>query len=239
VQYEGAVSLWRGWTATLLRSVPQIVIYFSLYEQLRDSFAKGEVPLAPFWAGSLARTVTTIAVSPIELIRTKQQSLNHSSSILEVLRSELRKENGFRNLWRGVAPTLWRDVPFSAIYWTLYENTKARYLNRYANSSNRKRETIFASFWAGASSGVIAATLTHPFDLVKTRKQIELYELTPRRGGTKHFPTSTLQILKTIVKEEGYRGLLTGWTPRVMEIAPACAIMISTYEIAKTYFRFD
>jgi len=239
VQFEGAQSLWRGWSATLLRSVPQIVIYFSLYEHLKDNFEKLKVPLTPFWAGSLARTVTTVAVSPIELIRTKQQSLNHSSSILNILNSELKKENGLKNLWRGAAPTLWRDVPFSAIYWTFYESFRKRFLQRYTNWSSmsvseHNHANIMASFVSGASSGAIAATFTHPFDLVKTRRQIELYQTQPNK---KVVPRSTLQILQTIIREEGYHGLLTGWTPRVAEIAPACAIMISTYEIAKSYLR--
>jgi solute carrier family 25 protein 39/40 len=244
IQYEGAGSLWRGWSATLLRSVPQIVIYFSLYDYVKDTFVDKNIPIAPFWAGSIARTVTTIAVSPIELIRTKQQALNYPSSMIQVMRSELAKPNGFKNLWRGAAPTLWRDVPFSALYWTFFESTREKVLSTYypdltnMSQSERRKTNIYASFVAGASSGTIAATLTHPFDLVKTRRQIELYEINPR-GNKNVIPTNTINILKTIIREEGYRGLLTGWIPRVAEIAPACAIMISTYEIAKSYFRVE
>jgi len=245
MQYEGPISLWRGWTTTLLRSVPQVIIYFSLYDHFRDSFHSKEIPLAPFWAGSLARTFTTFVVSPIELVRTKQQSLNHSSSILDIMRSEInhnKNNHGIRNLWRGVTPTLMRDVPFSAIYWTLFEYTRNKILSisknqtkKYISDSEKKKNQVLASFMAGASSGMIAATLTHPFDLVKTRKQIELYQADISRRST---PSNTLSILKTIIKEEGYRGLLTGLAPRVAEIAPACAIMISSYEIAKSYFKF-
>jgi len=239
-QNEGVHSLWRGWSATLLRSVPQIVIYFSIYEHLKDNFEKFKVPLTPFFAGGLARTVTTVAVSPIELIRTKQQALPHSSSILSVLNSELEKQNGFRNLWRGAAPTLLRDVPFSAFYWTFFETFRTKFLQTYnqnwssMSTGERNRTNTLASFVAGASSGTIAAILTHPFDLVKTRRQIELYEI---QQDKKAVPSTTKQILQTILKEEGFRGLFTGWIPRVAEIAPACAIMISTYEFAKAYFR--
>jgi solute carrier family 25, member 39/40 len=40
-----------------------------------------------------------------------------------------------------------------------------------------------------------------------------------------------------ILNEEGVRGLFTGLGPRLTKVGPACAIMISTYEIAKEVFR--
>lgn len=70
--------------------------------------------------------------------------------------------------------------------------------------------------------------------------------------------SSTWQILKEIWVELGYRGLFTGradaglqrpfcrltavnsssgFLPRVFKVAPACAIMISTYEFGKSFFR--
>jgi solute carrier family 25 protein 39/40 len=30
-------------------------------------------------------------------------------------------EVGPRSLWKGLIPTLWRDIPFSMIYWFHYE----------------------------------------------------------------------------------------------------------------------
>jgi len=149
IQYEGPISLWRGWTTTLLRSVPQVIIYFSLYDHFKDTFQSNQIPLAPFWAGSLARTFTTFVVSPIELVRTKQQSLNHSSSIIDIMKSEInhnKNQNGIRNLWRGVTPTLMRDVPFSAIYWTLFESTRTKILSisnktKYISDSEKKKKS--------------------------------------------------------------------------------------------------
>ena len=34
------------------------------------------------------------------------------------------KQEGVGALWKGVIPTLVRDVPFSALYWELYEAGK-------------------------------------------------------------------------------------------------------------------
>lgn len=35
----------------------------------------------------------------------------------------------------------------------------------------------------------------------------------------------------------GYRGLFTGLVPRLVKVAPACAIMIATFENGKVFFN--
>jgi solute carrier family 25 protein 39/40 len=46
-----------------------------------------------------------------------------------------------------------------------------------------------------------------------------------------------LKFLWHIFKTEGVAGLFTGWIPRSLKVAPACAIMISSYEVGKRAFR--
>jgi solute carrier family 25 protein 39/40 len=45
------------------------------------------------------------------------------------------------------------------------------------------------------------------------------------------------RFLYHIWKEEGARGLFRGWAPRMLKVAPACAIMISSYEVGKKMAR--
>lgn len=40
-----------------------------------------------------------------------------------------------------------------------------------------------------------------------------------------------------IFREEGMAGLFRGWVARCLKVAPACAIMISTYEAGKMMAR--
>lgn len=47
---------------------------------------------------------------------------------------------------------------------------------------------------------------------------------------------SLFTVLREVVSSHGYAGLYTGLAPRVAKIAPACAIMISSYEACKEYF---
>ena len=262
VRYEGVGSLWRGLSPQLLLSIPSTVVYFWAYDELKHSLQRltstpsSHAPLAPVTpyvallspliAGTSARALTTVLVSPIELIRTRTQSLSTSASMLDLARAEVRK-GGWRSLWRGANPTLWRDVPFSAFYWTTYEAIKGRMMRRNRrrrgadSHAAHERRLLWTSFVSGASSCMIAAFFTHPFDLIKTRRQIEMYHTgggggEGADGGKVKGRTATFHLLRTIVAEEGWVGLTTGMLARMTKIVPACAIMISTYEVSKSRF---
>ena len=80
----------------------------------------------------------------------------------------------------------------------------------------------------------VAAIITLPFDVIKTRRQIDMGHID--LVGGKQEVTSTWQLISNIYRQEGARALYTGLLPRLMKVAPACAIMISSYEFFKGYF---
>ncbi|XP_041322422.1 solute carrier family 25 member 40 isoform X1 [Pyrgilauda ruficollis] len=89
--------------------------------------------------------------------------------------------------------------------------------------------------FSGAASGSIAAVVTQPFDVVKTHRQTQLWEnetlKIPQRDSK-----STWAVMRKIAARNGIAGLFAGITPRLFKVAPACAIMISTYEYGKSFF---
>ncbi|CAG8533841.1 10936_t:CDS:2 [Paraglomus occultum] len=235
VKYEGITSLWRGLVPALVMSVPATVIYFIGYDYLRDTMwqkckNKSLEVYVPLAAGTIARTAAATVISPIELLRTRMQSAEGNNGIVGVLNgiSRMVRSNGLSSLWRGLGPTLWRDVPFSAIYWTGYESTKKSLMKRHDNRwLIHNLSDIEISFICGAISGMIAATLTTPFDVAKTRRQVA-----SGSGASKEM----ISIIREVFKEEGYMGLMKGWGLRVSKAVPACAIMISSYEAGKAFF---
>ena len=91
---------------------------------------------------------------------------------------DLVRSQGVLGLWNGYTATLLRDVPFSALYWPLYEHTKYL-LNSYSTSANIVvfyNHNFIINFLSGAVAGSVASTVTLPFDVIKTLKQIELGE---------------------------------------------------------------
>ncbi|XP_032647474.1 mitochondrial glutathione transporter SLC25A39 isoform X3 [Chelonoidis abingdonii] len=234
-RYEGIRSLWSGLPPTLVMAVPATVIYFTTYDQLRDylrcrmSRQGAHIPLV---AGALARLGAVTVISPLELIRTKMQSRPLSYRELRICIQSSVAQDGWLSLWRGWGPTVLRDVPFSALYWFNYELVK-EWLCR---QSRLDEATFMVSFTAGAISGTVAAVLTLPFDVVKTQRQIELGDMeTLQVAASKS--SSTWLLLRRIRAEFGTRGLFAGFLPRVIKVAPACAIMISTYEFGKSFFQ--
>ncbi|KAJ7989491.1 hypothetical protein DPEC_G00305100 [Dallia pectoralis] len=235
IRHEGVKSLWSGLPPTLVMAVPATVIYFTCYDQLRDclrygmGFQGNHIPLV---AGALARLGAVSVISPLELVRTKMQSQKLTYSELNACIRSSVAQGGWLSLWRGWGPTVLRDVPFSALYWFNYELVKARLCEQH----NVSQATFSISFTAGAISGAVAAIFTLPFDVVKTRRQIQLGEMETLGVPVKK-TTSTWHIMRGIWGDLGYRGLFAGFLPRVIKVAPACAVMISTYEFGKTFFQ--
>ena len=129
VRHEGVRSLWSGLQPTLLMQVPGTVLYFTAYEAARNAVAARSPSslqeYAPLLAGGGARLVTSTVVSPLELMRTRmqaEQALLRQGMLGGAL--ALVRREGVAALWKGLAPTLWRDVPFSMLYWLGYEKLK-------------------------------------------------------------------------------------------------------------------
>jgi solute carrier family 25 protein 39/40 len=266
VRNEGLISLYRGFVPTMAMSLPGTVVYFVVYERVRDVLtglakehektaikrASHKEPaneglfsalLVPLSAGASARVFAATVVSPLELLRTRMQFQGRDLGRLKVVAGDLFREirvKGLVPLWRGLSLTLWRDVPFSAVYWLILENLRTRHMRRIAAEAEntlhaRGRSGLISSntlssFGHGAVAGAVAAVLTTPFDVAKTRQQIQ-------RLAHDSAKTSTWRTLRLIVAKEGWRALFSGVVPRVGKVAPACAIMIGSYEFGKSYLR--
>ncbi|KIJ40185.1 hypothetical protein M422DRAFT_60619 [Sphaerobolus stellatus SS14] len=229
-QVEGMRGLWKGAGTSLLIGVPSSTSYMLTYDFLVHTLVPSISPLpaavTPLIAGTVARTFISSVVSPLELLRTNLQSTPISPlhphtlpSVLKDIRSLVRSQ-GLLSLWRGLGPTLWRDVPFSGIYWAGYETYKAAFERRGHHGAQ-------IAFLSGSFSGITAALLTSPFDVLKTRQQaLVMSKSAPQRAST-----SSFAVLSQIVRTEGVATLFAGLTPRMAKIAPACGIMIASYEV--------
>ncbi|ESO13159.1 hypothetical protein HELRODRAFT_188137 [Helobdella robusta] len=266
VQLEGITSLWSGLGPTLVLSLPLTICYFPLYDMVKYRMGYDEqdpkTAYIPPLAGSLCRALMVTLFNPLELFRTKLQSKKLTYPEMAQAIKITFSHSGFGFVFSGLAASLLRDVPFSAIYWYGYERIKAERVRR----NGGQRPLLTDCFVAGAISGSIAAILTLPFDVIKTHRQIELGTTTTAtataaaamatstaattttasinssrsnsiRANRKRWKVpSTMKMIERLYREKGIKGLFAGSVPRLVKVAPACAIMIGTYEGIKTFF---
>lgn len=234
---EGFATLWRGLSLTLLMAAPANIIYFTGYELLRDSSPIAHMTwLNPLLCGSIARSIAGTCIAPLELLKTRLQSIPSAERKLASLVDDLRidvAQKGPRVLFRGLALTLWRDVPFSGIYWSSYEYFKHMLASNPSWHFTQSNDTnlFLHSFISGSISGSIAAFATNPFDVGKTRLQIS-----SESKSTGFKEKKLAKFMSDIVKYEGVGALYVGLIPRLLKVAPSCAIMISSYELGKKFF---
>ena len=295
---EGVMALWSGFAPSMMLALPSAVMYYTAYDELRDRLRAASAPgslvfgLSPMLAGMGGRTVTALVSAPLELLRTRSMMLQPAGgeSAFKTLRREAAVA-GPAALWRGLTPTLWRDVPFSGIYWLAYERFKAAlslsvlatagpshslHPHKGTRSTLSFGESFAVSFVAGSCAGALAATITTPFDVVKTLAQasiaiptttsptaalaepsvsaacgcangvhVALLSTCSFKGAAASSAASsctaaatggTFALLGLVLRAKGPSGLFAGLTVRVAKVAPACAIMISSYEAGKRLF---
>lgn len=88
------------------------------------------------------------------------------------------------------------------------------------------------------ASGAVAAFVTTPFDVGKTRRQVCHHTGGAAKDTSKGIRPEEIEMPKFLAhihREEGAGGLFKGWAAQCLKIAPACAIMISCYELSKKF----
>ena len=223
VKHEGTAALWDGLRPAMLLSSINVVLYMIAYDELSKDILPNHcglnADLSVMVGGGVSRAFAGLFVSPLELIRTQMQSSKKlaNQGITKGMQSVARND-GMLSLWRGYSATMWRDVPFSIVYWYGFEHIKATIEDPTNNMSNLNDQVFLTSFVAGACSGSFAAFCTTPFDVIKTRRQV-LQGKEARTG----------RLLLDIVRSEGVGALFSGVAPRVIKVAPACGILIGIY----------
>lgn len=207
-------------------NVPATTMYFTLYEAFKRYTQSKDIGIwSPILSGTTARSITVLFASPLDMFRTNIQSHGRDVGSLDIF-IKIHHSGNLNKLWVGLRPTLWRDVPFSAIYWTVLEYSRAA-INRTGFNFE-----FLTNFICGAGAGAIAAVATMPFDVVKTRMQMSI-DLTTKVVN-RYENKTVVSIIREISEKEGFLSIYKGALPRASKVAPACAIMIATYEHIKS-----
>lgn len=211
---------------------PAHAVYFSFYEVSKKFLSSDSNNSAAHAASGVFATVSSDAVfTPMDMVKQRlQMGEGTYRGVWDCVRRVMREE-GFGAFYASYRTTVLMNAPFTAVHFATYEAAK-KALVEVSPERVGDEEGWLVHATAGAAAGGLAAAVTTPLDVVKTQLQCQGV------CGCDRFTSSSISdVLKTIVKKDGYRGLLRGWLPRMLFHAPAAAICWSTYEGVKSFFQ--
>lgn len=255
--------IYAGLPSVLLGSAPSAAFFFIVYDGVKrsllsspsTSISTSQQP-SPTWqqtfvAHSLASSLGEIAACtvrvPTEVIKQRAQAGLFGGSSLLALKDILslrhpdasgKTKRGYgqviRELYRGTGITIAREIPFTVLQFTMWENMKDAYARRTLLSSGSEgsegQQQIPASTSAlfGSIAGAIAAGLTTPLDVIKTRVMLA------RRGdeGGEAGRVRVRDVVRGIAREEGFGAFWRGIMPRVTWIGIGGAVFLGSYQWA-------
>ncbi|KAI4456762.1 s-adenosylmethionine mitochondrial carrier protein [Holotrichia oblita] len=225
----GFTGIYKGIGPQVIASAPQAALFFCTYETFKHYASPHAsshfLPIVHMTGASLAEIVACFIRVPMEVVKQRRQTTKNRSS-LSILISAYRNEGFIKGLYRGYGSTIIREVPFSIIQFPVLEYLKTLY-KVYLKDNSSLQSWEVAN--CGAIAGGIAAAVTTPLDVVKTR--IMLADKTLAATGV----LTVRNMMKVVYKEKGMTGLFAGFTPRVMWITIGGYIFFGVYDFAKNF----
>ncbi|CAM9541992.1 unnamed protein product, partial [Chrysoparadoxa australica] len=216
-----------GVVPAIAASAPCAAVFFGAYDSLKTLLGeKTDEKWAPFVhsaAAAGADLTQSIVRVPFEVVKQRLQAGVDPTTLKAV--SGVFKSQGLWGFYTGWGALALRDLPFDIIEFPMYEFFKqvsaAFLLGVFVCAPLAPWEGSLC----GSVAGGIAAALTTPLDVVKTR-------LMTQDAGTYK---GILDAIATISKQEGIGALYAaGMVPRATSIAFGGAIFFGAYETAKT-----
>ncbi|XP_010880095.2 S-adenosylmethionine mitochondrial carrier protein isoform X1 [Esox lucius] len=219
----GLRGIYAGVPSAAIGSFPNAAAFFVTYESTkarlgaRGAFSDPYItPVTHMLAASLGEIVACLIRVPTEVVKQRTQACL-SSNTYQVLLATLREE-GVRGLYRGYRSTVLREIPFSLVQFPLWEYLKTHWSWRQGHTLSSWQAAV-----CGAFAGAVAALVTTPLDVAKTRIMLA-------KAGTSTARGNILSVLLHVWKNKGLMGLFSGSIPRVMSISLGGFIFLGAYE---------
>ncbi|RUS72343.1 hypothetical protein EGW08_019901 [Elysia chlorotica] len=139
--------------------------------------------------------------------------------------TQIVKESGVRGLWRGWVPNVQRAALVNLGDLATYDTAKHLILVKTNLKDNYVTHTL-----ASACSGVVAAIMGTPADVIKTRIMNQ-----PTRDGKGLLYSGSVDCLVKTVKQEGFLALYKGLIPIWTRMAPWSLVFWLSYEQVRKF----
>ena len=162
-------------------------------------------------SGAIGALGASVVRVPQEVLKQRVQADIYPNAAVGFVK--MVQENGVGAFYKGYVATVSRDVPWNALSFMFFAQAKSIFKKVTGDAPTTDQNLAL-----GALSGMTAAIIMTPIDVVKTRL------MTGQATG------GIPGVLSQIVREEGAATLMKGVVPRVAFLAPLAALTLSFYE---------
>eukprot|EP01047_Picozoa_sp_COSAG01_P043831 COSAG01_NODE_3918_length_5538_cov_28.353374_1_plen_307_part_00 len=185
------------------------------------------------FCGAAAGAITKTSVAPLERIKIIMQvhgmQAGTESTKLGIVSTGLRvvREEGALALWRSNGVNCLRIVPVYALKFGMNESFRELY--KLPGQDVKQGLHMWQLVAAGGSAGAVQGSLTYPLDLIKTR-------LALAKSTGLHYD-GMVDCVRQTVRQEGVRGLYSGFLLSLWVVIPYVAIQMSTFDVMQRKLR--
>lgn len=227
-----------GFAPAVAASAPAAAAFFGTYDYVKRVLAAAAskedavrwAPVHHILAAAAGDVTSSTVRVPFEIVKQRLQSGLHKTSS-EAIRAIFAKQ-GIPGFFAGYGSLVLRELPFDAIQFPLYEYLKSTWTRR---SKSGKLHTWQQSL-CGSAAGAVAAAVTTPLDVVKTRLMTQgaVHQAAAQNGASQQYK-GIIDGITRIAREEGPATLFSGIVPRVIWISAGGAIFFGSYELARKH----
>ncbi|KAJ8774952.1 hypothetical protein K2173_019956 [Erythroxylum novogranatense] len=240
---DGIPGLYRGFGTVITGAIPTRIIFLTLLETTKATAFKIVEPfslseptkaaIANGTAGMISSLCAQAVFVPIDVVSQKLMVQGYSGHTkydggLDVARKVI-KSDGIRGLYRGFGLSVMTYSPSSAVWWASYGSSQRVIWKLLGHGSDfegtppSNMKIMFVQATGGIIAGATASCITTPLDTIKTRLQVMGHE---RKSSAK-------QVVKILIKDDGWTGLYKGLGPRFVSMSAWGTSMILAYEYLK------
>ena len=140
--------------------------------------------------------------------------------------AKMKAEEGTAGMYKGIAPLWGRQVPYTIVKFVAFEWFVAYFYDNIFTKGKENYSTptqLSITFASGYLAGIFCAIVSHPADTMVSK----LYSQGKGEG-------STLNKMKTIYNEIGFKGLWGGLLTRIIMIGTLTGLQWYIYDSFKT-----
>ncbi|QIX02471.1 hypothetical protein AMS68_007988 [Peltaster fructicola] len=219
--------VYQGIGSVVLATLPSSGAFFTTYEGVKSILehhnptVSGKAflpqPLIHAAASATAELVSCAILTPAEVIKQNAQMIDNSKADRPRVNATVEVMKRFQSnplaLWRGYTALASRNLPFTALQFPMFERIRVS-IKRWRREQGYKSETLYESgiitAVSAGSAGSVAAVITTPIDVVKTRIMLAATKHASNEAGQPSKPAKdtlvdatgkTLQATKDSIKD--------------------------------------